>query len=312
MNLQKAELIGDFIKNAFKDSSHIVIANVSADKGIWHVVTHFDGTFYLFFAIDDRPNVNLFTSSDGYVFEEHENNPILSAGKKGAWDDLYIEPHSILRVAKRWRIVYGGRGFSDKGIWRLMPKMLRRRSTLWLSNKLGNVNIWRASIAESEDLISWSKHPENPVFSVPNMHVADPRVVHFKDKFWMYYLSSKSGIYLATSDDGISWENSQINPVFDKGALAAFIPLEDVLIAFYRSSSTTNIAFSDDGVHWIDFAKNPVLSPNIMSYDCKRIVWPYAVQVDEELYLYYQIVDSKGKWKLAVTSINLKNVLNKV
>ena len=51
-----------------------------------------------------------------------------------------------------------------------------------------------------------------------------------------------------------------------------------------------------------------VLSPNMMSYDCKRIVWPYAVQVDEELYLYlyYQIVDSKGKWKLVVTSINLK------
>ena len=312
MNLHKAEAIGDFIKNAFKDSTHTVIPNVSAEKGIWHVVTRFNGTFYLFFATDDRPNINLFTSSDGYVFEEHENNPVLSAGKKGAWDDLYIEPHSILRVAKRWRIVYGGRGFSDKGIWRLMPKMLRRRSTLWLSNKLGNENIWRAGIAESEDLISWSKHPENPVFSVPNMHVADPRVVYFKDKFWMYYLSSKSGTYLAISEDGISWKNSQINPVFDKGALATFIPLEDVLIAFYISSPATNIAFSDDGVHWIDFAKNPVLSPNIMSYDCKRIVWPYTVQVNKELYLYYQIVDSKGKWKLVVTSINLKNALNKV
>lgn len=295
MNLQKAELIGDFIKNALKDSSHTVIPNVSADKGIWHVVTHFNGTFYLFFATDDRPNVNLFTSSDGYVFEEHENNPILSAGKKGAWDDLYIEPHSILRVAKKWRIVYRGRGSSDNGIWRLMPKMLRRRSTFCLSNKLGNVNIWRAGIAESEDLISWYKHPENPVFAVPNMHVADPRVVYFKDKFWMYYLSSKSGTYLATSDDCISWKNSRVNPVFDEGALATFIPLEDVLIAFYISSPATNIAFSDDGVHWIDYAKNPVLSPNMMSYDCKRIVWPYAVQVDEELYLYYQIVDSKGK-----------------
>ena len=148
MNVQKAEAIGDFIKNALKDSSHTVIPNVSADKGIWHVVTHFNGTFYLFFATDDRPNINLFTSSDGYVFEEHENNPVLSAGKKGAWDDLYIEPHSILRVAKRWRIVYG------------------------------------------------------------------------------------------------------------------------------------------------DYTKNPVLS--------------HAVQVDEKLYLYYRIVDSKGKWKLVVTSINLK------
>jgi len=308
MNLQKAESIGDFIKKALKDSAHTVIPNVSAEKGIWHVVTHFNGTFYLFFAIDDRPNVSLFTSSDGYVFEEYENNPVLSTGKKGAWDDLYIEPHSILRVDKRWRIVYGGRGFSDNGIWRLMPKMLRRRSTLWLSNKLGNVNIWRAGIAESEDLISWSKHPENPVFAVPNMHVADPRVVHFKDKFLVYYLSSKSGTFLATSDDCISWRNSSINPVFDEGALATFIPLEDILIAFYLGSSATNIAFSDDGVHWIDYAKNPVLSPNMMSYDCKRIVWPYAIQVNEELYLYYQIVDSKGKWKLVVTSINLKNI----
>jgi len=162
MNAQKAESIGDFIKNALKDSSHTVIPNVSAAKGIWHAVTHFNGIFYLFFGIDDRPGVNLLTSSDGYVFEEHENNPVLSTGKKGAWDDLYIELHSILRVAKRWRIVYG------------------------------------------------------------------------------------------------------------------------------------------------DYTKNPVLSPNTMSYDCKRIVWPYAVQVDEELYLYYQIVDSKGKWKLVVTSINLK------
>jgi len=148
MNAQKAESIGDFIKNALKDSSHTVIPNVSAAKGIWHAVTHFNGIFYLFFGIDDRPGVNLLTSSDGYVFEEHENNPVLSTGKKGAWDDLYIELHSILRVAKRWRIVYG------------------------------------------------------------------------------------------------------------------------------------------------DYTKNPVLS--------------HAVQVDEELYLYYQIVDSKGKWKLVVTSINLK------
>ena len=176
-----------------------------------------------------------------------------------------------------------------------MPKMLRWRSTLCLSNKLGNVNIWRAGIAESEDLISWYKHPENPVFAVPNMHVADPRVVYFKDKFWMYCLSSKSGTYLATSDDCISWKNSRVNPVFDEGALATFIPLEDVLIVFYISSPATNIAFSDDGVHWIDYAKNPVLSPNMMSYDCKRIVWPYAVQVDEELYLYYQISRFKGQ-----------------
>ena len=208
MNVQKAGSIGDFIKNALKDSSHTAIPNVSADKGIWHVVTHFNGIFYLFFAIDDRPNVNLFTSSDGYVFEEHEN---------------------------------------------------------------------------------------------------------FKDKFRMYYLSSKSGTYLAISEDGISWENSPINPVFDEGALATFIPLEDILIAFYLSSSATSIAYSEDGVRWIDYAKkNPVLSPNMMPYDCKRIVWPYAVQMDEGLYLYYQIVDSKGKWKLAVTSINLRNVLNKV
>ena len=59
MNLQKAEAIGDFIKNAFKNSAHTVIPNISAEKGIWHIVTHFDGTFYLFFAIDDRPNVNI-------------------------------------------------------------------------------------------------------------------------------------------------------------------------------------------------------------------------------------------------------------
>lgn len=307
MNLHKAELIGDFIKKALKDTPPTAIPNISADKGIWHIVTHFDGTFYLFFAIDDRPNVSLFTSSDGYVFEKHANSPVMGTGKKGEWDDLYTEPHSILRVAEKWRIVYGGRSFCDKGIWRLMPKMLRRRSTLWLSNKLGNENIWRAGIAESDNLVSWSKHPENPVFSVPNMHVADPRVVYFKDKFWMYYLSSKSGTYLATSDDGISWKNSQVNPVFDLGALATFIPLEDILIAFYRSSSATNIAFSDDGVQWTDYAKNPVLSPDAMlPYDCKQIVWPYAIQVDGKLYLYSQIVDSKGKWKLIVTSINLK------
>ncbi len=261
MNMQKAELIGDFIKNALKDSSHTVIPYVSADKGIWQIVTHFNGIFYLFFSIDDRPSVNLLTSSDGYVFEEHENNPVLSGGKKGARDDLYIEPHNILRVAKKWRIVYGGRDFSDSGIWKLMPKMLRRRATLWLSNKLGNKNIWRAGIAESEDLISWTKYEKNSVFSIPNMHVADPRVVYFKDNFRMYYLSSKSGTYLAISEDGISWETSPINPVFDEEALATFITLVDVLIAFYRSSSATSIAFSDDGIHWVDYTKNPVLRP---------------------------------------------------
>src|SRR3954447_14006031 len=63
----------------------------------------------------------------------------LSPGEPGSWDDLATWTGSVLKHEGRWHMLYTGIGTADGGL------------------------IQRVGLATSDDLVSWTKHPENPV-----------------------------------------------------------------------------------------------------------------------------------------------------
>ncbi len=63
----------------------------------------------------------------------------LHPGEPGAWDDVAIWTGSVLAHEGRWYMLYTGTGNADEGL------------------------VQRIGLAVSDDLVSWSKHPANPV-----------------------------------------------------------------------------------------------------------------------------------------------------
>ena len=78
------------------------------------------------------------TSPDGSTWTKHADNPVMDAGAAGAFDDLWVMPRTVLIEDGLYRMWYG----SAKDTW---P---------------GSGDDWRVGYAESEDGLSWDRHPE--------------------------------------------------------------------------------------------------------------------------------------------------------
>jgi predicted GH43/DUF377 family glycosyl hydrolase len=123
------------------------------------------------------------TSQDGVIWQKHLENPVMSPGLLGDWqEDEVREPHVML----------------NEGIYQM-----------WYGS--GN----QIGYATSVDGIDWEKHSGNPVL-VPwgfgSYAVEHPTVIRLFDEFYMWYESrelSRAGyenyIQDATSPNGINW-----------------------------------------------------------------------------------------------------------
>jgi predicted GH43/DUF377 family glycosyl hydrolase len=279
------------VKFEMADGYPKVIENITSSFGIWHVAAYHNGKFYLLLSKEpERREVLLYISSDGEHFTPHENNPVLKRGNKGEFDDARIEPHGLVFHDNKWMLYYGGYS------WNYNRPILNHFS------KRGK---WRLGLAESYDLVSWKKHHLNPIFS-KKTHVADPRVVKYKDKFFLYYFTSKPGCYLAYSYDGLHWQDYN-GPIFD-GLFATFIVKDDTLISFYRwKFEAIGVAFSTDGFRWKIPSKGMVIQAGMMPpWDSSGVVWPFTVETPEALFLYYSIIDASKIWRLAVAKLYAK------
>ena len=94
----------------------------------------------------------------------------------------------------------------------------------------------------------------------------------------LFYERNDEGIWLAKSDDGMTWTNVQDQPVIAKGpepydkfgvAMNQVIKHGDQYIAIYHGTPTadwsewnTDFAVSDDLLHWEKYPGNPILQEN--------------------------------------------------
>jgi len=149
-------------------------------------------------------SMGMATSTNGINWVKYANNPILTHGNLGDWDQHWIESPAVLYD-------------SETGNYKM-----------WFSGV--DTLSWKIQIglATSEDGYNWTKYEGNPVLSFgaegehDDMWVATPGVIKKDDHYEMWYSTfssltgfSKLHIAFATSNDGISWNKHLDNPLFD-------------------------------------------------------------------------------------------------
>lgn len=137
------------------------------------------------------------TSRDLRTWERHER---VMHTVPGTWEGMVVSAPSILRVDGTWRMIYTG--FSDI--------------------EFGNQAI---GLAESEDLYTWRRFPENPVYTGPAWTDWTPRgwadcrdaeVIRVEDYFLMYTTvrakGNRGAVAIARSGDLMHW--ADLGPAF--------------------------------------------------------------------------------------------------
>lgn len=106
-------------------------------------VIEWQGVLYLFFVkvVDAGFRIYLARSSDGVEFSPVGDQPVLDVSGHGAWDSFMVTTPKIFRDGDKFTMLYAG-------------------DSQRIDDPTG------IGIAVSDDLITWRKHPGNPVFVV--------------------------------------------------------------------------------------------------------------------------------------------------
>ncbi|WP_455391553.1 hypothetical protein, partial [[Eubacterium] cellulosolvens] len=173
----------------------------------------YDGELYkMWFTGQDSASdrrIGYATSTDGFNWIKHSNNPVLDLGSTGKWDSHYAQNPFVIFENELYKMWYIG---------------------------LGTPTYYQLGYATSTDGINWTKHPNNPIMQssigyydgILNMFVIPTEYNYLG---W-YELGDGTGnnireIYHATSNDGIRWVNYTYNPVLKKGASGSW---DDVFV----------------------------------------------------------------------------------
>jgi beta-fructofuranosidase len=84
----------------------------------------------------------------------------LHPGEPGSWDDIATWTGSVIRHDGRWQMLYTGIGAADDGL------------------------VQRVGLATSDDLVHWTKHPENPVLEADGRWYELLDLTRWRDQSW--------------------------------------------------------------------------------------------------------------------------------
>jgi hypothetical protein len=201
-----------------------------SDSVAFPAVLH-DGTEFRMWYIGSDGEVDAVgyaTSPDGTTWTKHAGNPVMSTGPAGSFDDASVWPGTVLFDGDKYRMWYTGEKDADDFIWAI-------------------------GYAESEDGLSWTRHPE-PVVA-PDAAWKDwlayaPTVVFDGSVYRMWHAGhsgSSIGIGHATSTDGVVWADYWNNPVITRGVvLDVSSAIYDDTVGSYRLWATDAV---DEGFY---------------------------------------------------------------
>jgi predicted GH43/DUF377 family glycosyl hydrolase len=220
--------------NWVKDPANPVLTR--GDAGEWDedgvvgaAVIH-DGTgFRMWYggSIGEGDAVGYATSPDGTTWTKHEANPVMGPGPAGAFDDYGLWPGTVLFDGETYRMWYTG-------------------------DHQGEDIYWQIGYAESDDGLSWTRHP-TPVVEPDGYWsgyvVYSPTVVFDGTTFRMWYAGhsgSWTSIGYAVSTDGIEWTPYWKNPVVSSNSLAFDVSsvIYDDAVGRYRMLATNIIDYN--------------------------------------------------------------------
>jgi hypothetical protein len=194
------------------------------------------------------------TSPDGTVWTKHPDNPVLTSGEPGAWDDRDAGPFAAILEGGTYR--------------------------LWYSGSDGNIE--QVGYAHSTDGVRWTKLP-NPVLEVgrypgvwDSTWVANPTVVFDGTTYHLWYVGSDGSGFktgYAFSNDGLGWTKHRGNPVLhpvDGGFLTSPTTFDGTTFHMWSTHDYP------DGTTFIEYATS-VCCPGDASLDSWKFIPAAAV-----------------------------------
>jgi beta-1,2-mannobiose phosphorylase / 1,2-beta-oligomannan phosphorylase len=256
-------------------------------------------------------------------FIPYEHNPIFSGTDGDTWDQHIRERGFILfedNIYKMWYTGYVGGENDPKSLgyatspdgikWTRYPKnpvfsekwtedmfVIKDNGTYYMYAE-GKNDI--AHLLTSGDGIHWQEQGNLVILNAKGDTISGPygtpSILIENGQWYLFYERNDDAIWLAVSNDHITWKNVQDEPVlhkgpgsYDSGAVAAnqVILFNGKYYMYYHGSSnagwdipgttslwTSNVAMSTDLIHWIKYPKNPIVegdhsSPVMVYHDGK-------------------------------------------
>ena len=223
-------------------------------------------------------------------WDKYSDNPVLTEGPPGAWDENGVIAHGMLFDGFTYHMWYTGFDIS----WNV-----------------------RLGYATSTDATTWTKYASNPVLDAGAQGTWDqsgpgsPSIIFDSTTYHMWYDATDNSnnirIGYATSPDRVTWTKYGANPVLDIGSPGEWDD-EGVFNPMVIIDSTTyhmwyggwdsldvriGYATSSDGITWTKYGGNPILdlgSPG--SWDDAAISGPSVIFDGATYHMWYGGGDS--------------------
>lgn len=230
----------------------------------------------------DQSHIYLAISDDGLNWKRISDEPVISPGTIGKWDDRNVSAGPVIRKDGQYVMYYSG------------------RSTTEIES-----SPWHIGIATSIDGTHWEKRPD-PVLSGSigawDLKIAASDVKIIDGIYYMYY-TGKTGLYdhqigMAISVDGISWTKYENNPILSPQAWEgegyywpSVIQQGNQYTMVYMNSiahkSGFGFAYSNDGISWVKASDNPFVTSDETVNHWDRILYPNFTVLNNEYRIYY-------------------------
>lgn len=222
---------------------------------------------------DRKYDINYAESSDGIAWSTKTSLPVIRPGTSEAWDAYAVYPGFVLKDGAVYRMYYVG-----------------------VTSTNGDSYV---GLATSADGINWTKN-SSPVLMFLHNRMAVNTVLICNNKYYMYFnytniLQGDSGIGLATSSDGITWNVDSKNIISidqsweTNNLISPCVRYEGgqfKMIYSTLSNSGFGSAVSTDGINWTKSTNNPFFTSSNTIWS-SQVRYPYLVKVDNRYRLYY-------------------------
>lgn len=183
-------------------------------------------------------------STDGTTWQTTGYSPVLQPSTDSTWDSYAVGLGTVMKQAGLYYMYYTGMAGIYPG---------SEEST---------------GLATSSDRLSWTKHgaPVFPATGGNYSKVIINSVLKYNGEYYAYYdnhplSGTYEGINLATSTDGVHWDNYSANPILSAslpwegggigGASVVRDSSEFVMVYYNELGNKIGMATSEDGIHWI-------------------------------------------------------------
>jgi predicted GH43/DUF377 family glycosyl hydrolase len=243
-------------------------------------IIYHNNTYHMWYTggiITDSLGIGHATSLDGITWTKDINNPVLSKGKVGEWDESHVFSGSVILIDSIFHMWYTGHRGDDFS---------------------ANFQIGHAT---SPDGVTWTKDTNNPVLSMgpsgtwDDTWIAGGSVVYDGNEYHMWYNGHSTGagglrLGHAISPDAITWTKDTNNPVLIPSGKWDSPRVEMPSVVFdgmnyhmwYAGgeyfSWQIGYATSENGSTWTKYPNNPVLREGSAgSWDAKSVAWSSVI-----------------------------------